>query len=245
MTRSCPSIRDWILRTRGADATVGKRIQLLTNDIEWLSEMSEAFRAPCYDSYAKRCREIIREGWEKKPALSPRLAASGVYLDFFPDMFEIKTYADVRVHQARQAAAIGRIDHAQKIVSEVTAFGWRMSKANDVTDFQEWIGLDLRRRGLEALRQVHLDAGRPDADYGPTLFLAAGVAFLIAFQPFAAVLQQCRSANLPRIKLRNASLQLEVLQGMNPLSYFSRPSADYFIWMVVTPINGDGDPALR
>jgi hypothetical protein len=302
---------------RGSDPIVDKRVVALTNDSKWLSEMDAAFNAARYDSYKDRRREIFREGWERKPALSPALAAMGGYLDFFPSMFELKAYGEMRVHKARLAAAAGHMDQAEKTIGAVTAFGERMSKETDASEFQQWCGLDLTRRGLEGLREIYAGAGRQNeaeavasqirdidatttklrqdfpkyhkedwqasekravlvhvssilaaflavailislcilelssallwqkkgarrtvacqiVNYGPVLFLAATVTFLISFEPFATALQQYRSANLSRIELRSSSIELDALQGMNPLSYFSESSSDYFLWMVAT-----------
>jgi hypothetical protein len=307
--------RIWTLR--GNNATKDKRAEALSNDSEWLEEMGNAFRAPRYDSYKVRRREITREGWDKKPYLSPSLAAVSVYLAFFPDMFEIKTYAALRIREARQAAAAGDIAKAEKIITEVTAFGERMSKENEAAEFQQWFGFDVTRLALNGLRQIYADRSRSSeaaaiasqiddldrktaqlredfpkvhkegqqvpktravlvhalsslvvllalatllclcalelstlfswrktglwrrlacrmADRGPVLFLATSVAFLLSFQPFAAALQQYRSVNSSQTELRHSSMELEMLQGMNPLSYFSKSSSDYFLWLLLT-----------
>jgi hypothetical protein len=307
-----------IFRTpRGSDPVADKRVEALTNDSKWLNEMDAAFNAPRYDSYKDRRREIFREGWERKPALSPALAAMGGYLDFFPSMFELKAYGDIRAHEARLAATAGHMDQAEKAIGAVVAFGERMSKETDASEFQQWCGLDLTRRGFEGLRGIYADADRQNeamavasqirdidattaklrqdfpkyhkedwrasekravlvhvssilaallavavlislcilelspllswwkegpwrgvacriADYGPVLFLAATITFLITFEPFARALQQYRSANLSRIELRSSSIELDALQGMNPVSHFSSASTEYFLWMVAT-----------
>jgi hypothetical protein len=232
-------------------------------------------------------------------------------------MFEIKTYAALRIREARQAAAAGDIAKAEKIITEVTAFGERMSKENEAAEFQQWFGFDVTRLALNGLRQIYADRSRSSeaaaiasqiddldrktaqlredfpkvhkegqqvpktravlvhalsslvvllalatllclcalelstlfswrktglwrrlacrmADRGPVLFLATSVAFLLSFQPFAAALQQYRSVNSSQTELRHSSMELEMLQGMNPLSYFSKSSSDYFLWLLLT-----------
>ncbi len=131
---------------------------VLTGDDQWLKEMDQAFRAPRYDSYSKQRGELIREGWQKRPSLSPALAGYGLWSHSLPDGFQITTYADLRIRQALQAGTVGKVDQAQEILAEVTAFGKRMGEESE-TQSEQYEGLTFTRQGLEGFHKLYARAG--------------------------------------------------------------------------------------
>jgi hypothetical protein len=132
---------------------------VLTSDQQWLKEMDEAFRAPRYDSYSKQRGELIREGWRKTPNLSPTLAVYGLVMHRLPDLFEIKTYADLRIREALEAGGTGKVPQAEQILGEVLAFGKRMSEGGG-TDADRLIGFEVVRQDLMGLSKLYTDVGR-------------------------------------------------------------------------------------
>lgn len=143
--------------------TCQKSAEALSGDVEWTKKMDQAFRAPRYDSYFKRHRELTREGWRRTPGLSPSIVANSLRSAWIPDMFEIQTYADWRILRASEIAA-GNARQAETSLNEVVAFGRRMTGGSD-NDLEQLGGLAVTRRGLGGLRRFYAESGRnQDAD---------------------------------------------------------------------------------
>jgi hypothetical protein len=152
-----PRIEKFIAN-HGATDRFGK---VLVSDTEWMKEMDEAFRAPRYDNYFRRHEQLAREGWKNAPNLSPGLIAIGLWSHGIQNVAEIRTYADLRVSQALQAASVGKAADAEAILREITAFGRGMAAA-DGGPLDRAVGFGLMDRGLEESAKLYRTEGRVD-----------------------------------------------------------------------------------
>ena len=130
-----------------------------TADGEWAAEMDRAFRAPNYDNYFERHKELAREGWKKTTGLSPGLVAIGLWSRTMPDPVQIRAHADLRVSQALREGAAGNVKEAETSLGELTRLGKRIT-AVGATPFEQAIGLGLTRRGLEGFEKLYLTNGQ-------------------------------------------------------------------------------------
>jgi hypothetical protein len=133
--------------------------QVLVSDTEWMKEMEQAFRAPRYDNYFRRHEQLAREGWKKAPKLSPGLVAIGLWSHGIQNVGEIRTYADLRMSEALQAASAGKAAEAEAILREITEFGRRMAAA-DGGPFDQAVAFGLTDRALEEFAKLYRTQGR-------------------------------------------------------------------------------------
>jgi len=131
----------------------------LASNPRWMALMERALRAPRYDSYIQRHALITSAVWSRHPTLSPSAALRGLWAHAIPDLLNVKTFADIKLHAAEKAHAAGDFPGAVALASEVDSFGKRMQNGSG-TDIEKLMGVMLERNANNELSQLYTSAGR-------------------------------------------------------------------------------------
>ncbi len=120
----------------------------------WVSHMDRAFRAPRYDSYFNRRWQLTQEVWNRNPNLSVALIFNSLWARPLPDFLSIKTYANILVQKAHQAAGAGHPEQAESLLREVDSFGGHVTEQGEL-NLEKLLGLDISRRATDELRDFY------------------------------------------------------------------------------------------
>lgn len=131
---------------------------VLSNHPKWMALMERAFRAPSYDNYVEHNVQITCAVWNRNRTLSPSVALRGLWAHGIPNLLNLKTFADIKVHAAEKAWAAGNQKHAEQLAGEVDSFGKRM-QTGSATDIEKYIGLTLEQRANKELSKLYASAG--------------------------------------------------------------------------------------
>ena len=167
----------------------------LAGDAQWMELMGRAFRAPRYDSYYDRHRELSREVWSRERGLDVALVAYGLWSHPIPSPMETVTFAKFRIYEADKQLANKHPEQAEKIAGEVRDFGMKLTTGKG-SYIERMTGLDIERRGLEALHRIY-GATRRESEASAALaeverldaqktqsFLAFGPTYAAAVEPY-------------------------------------------------------------
>jgi hypothetical protein len=101
----------------------------LMDDPEWVALMHHAFRAPRYDSYYRRQRELSREVWSREPQLSLTTVVEGLFWwQSTPSAYYTGRFSQALIRQAKEERSAGHLDRAKELLQEVDDFGQRMQR---------------------------------------------------------------------------------------------------------------------
>jgi hypothetical protein len=118
----------------------------LMGDPEWVALMHHAFRAPRYDSYYRRQRELSREVWSREPQLSLTTVVEGLFWwQSTPSPYFTGRFSQDLIRQAEEERAAGHLDRAKEFLQEVNDFGQRMQR-NGPGQFESDFGYVLQRK---------------------------------------------------------------------------------------------------
>ena len=156
-----PQVRSWL---EAAYRENDNRADTALRESQWAKYLSLAFQAPRYDSYLNRLLDLTREGWRRAPEAPATLVAYSVWSHHVPSLLQIRSYANLRLRDARAAAAAGRPADSEATVNEVVGFGRIMTKGSE-TDIERLAGLEITRLGLMQRSSLYSQNGRQrDAD---------------------------------------------------------------------------------
>jgi hypothetical protein len=134
---------------------------VLAANSDWVTHMDRAFRAPRYDSYFDRRWQLTQEVWNHNPDLSVSLIFNSIWSHPLLDFLSIKSYANILVQQAHQAASAGHPGQAESLLREVDSFGRRVADQGGL-DLEKFLGLDVSRHATSELRDFYQRLGRMD-----------------------------------------------------------------------------------
>jgi hypothetical protein len=150
------------LESRGPNFPAWFALDRLAKETVWCQAMAKAFRAPRYDSYAKRWFELNRawlreHGMAKPTALFFSLAAAPIGFEGY-----VRTYADVLTKElGKKAEETGRPDEALGYYWQVAHMGERLH-AQAAGASGQWEGAELQIQAYERLVPLLRRAGRTD-----------------------------------------------------------------------------------
>ena len=130
----------------------------LAGDAKWVELMGSAFRAPRYDTYYDRHRELSREVWSRERGLGIAPVAYSLWSHSIPSIQEVLAYADLRIRGANEESAANHPERAEQILRGVRSFGERMT-AGSVSEIERMTGLEVERRGTEELQKFYAGKG--------------------------------------------------------------------------------------
>ncbi len=128
---------------------------------EWVAHMDRAFHASHYESYFNRRWQLTQEVWNRNPNLSVTLIFNSLWAHPLPDFLSIKTYGNILVQRAQQAAGAGHPEQAESLLRELDSFGRRVTDQGAL-DLEKLLGLDLSRLATSELRDFYHGLGRAD-----------------------------------------------------------------------------------
>jgi hypothetical protein len=125
---------------------------------EWIAHMDCAFRAPRYDSYFNRHWQLTREVWNHHPDLSASVIFVSLWTHRLPEVASIRGYGTLLVHNAQEAAAAGRPDEAESLLTRVDEFGQRMFDQGEA-DFERMVGLSISHQARKGFLNLYRTKG--------------------------------------------------------------------------------------
>ena len=134
---------------------------MLAANTDWVTHMDRAFRAPRYDSYFNRRWQLTQEVWNHNPNLSVSLIFNSLWAQPLPDFLSIKSYANILVQEAHQAASAGHPEQGESLLREVDSFGRRVTDQGEL-DLEKFLGLDVSRHATSELLGFYQRLGRKD-----------------------------------------------------------------------------------
>ena len=149
-------------RDLGADGSRlrGKDLEArLAGDPQWMALMERAFAAPRYDSYMLRHWELTGSVWRREKYLSPPLVLRSLWTHAIPNLLNMRTFSNIRIHEAEKAFAAGNMKEAERLLGEVDAFGQRMADAKS-TRIEELIAFAISKDVNLKLGELYTRAGR-------------------------------------------------------------------------------------
>ena len=118
----------------------------LMGDPEWVALMHHAFRAPRYDSYYRRQRELSREVWSRKPQLSLTTVVEELFWwQSTPSAYYTGRFSQALIRQAEEERAAGHQDRAKEFLQEVDDFGQRIER-DGPDQIESYFGSVLQRK---------------------------------------------------------------------------------------------------
>lgn len=131
----------------------------LAGDDKWMELMGRAFRAPHYDSYYSKRRELSREVWSRERGLGLAPLTYSFWSHPIPPVTETVTSAKLRIREAGEKRAADHPEQAEQILREIQNFGERMSAGTE-SEIEEMTGLDVAGRSVEELRKLYASMDR-------------------------------------------------------------------------------------
>jgi hypothetical protein len=131
----------------------------LLGDPQWVAHMEAAFRAPRYDSYLRQHWELISNVWNRNPSLSPSIIGYGLWSHGIPNVKNLKIFTAFEIQRAQQARMDGHLEHADKILREIDAFGMRMTDRSQ-SDLERLVGLDISRVATKEFEAIYTANGQ-------------------------------------------------------------------------------------
>jgi hypothetical protein len=189
-----PPRQDWLARLQAADpdnavpylleahAVAGPRVhnlydhgtpkdadfEVAESDSKWMALMERAYSAPRYDSYFQRHYQLTRTLWNREKSLSFVLVLSGLWSHAFPSLLNLRTFADVKIHEAQKARTAGDWKRAESLLAEVDAFGMRMA-AGSGTKIEKVIAWSVSRRANKEMAVLYSSLGKTEDERRATL----------------------------------------------------------------------------
>jgi hypothetical protein len=127
----------------------------------WMELMERAYESPRYDSYFQRHLELTRTVWNRETNLSPMVILSGLWSHAIPSLLNLRIFAEVKIHEAQKARAVGDLKQAESLLNQVDTFGVRMADGSE-TDIEKLIAWTLSQGADKELVALYSSAGRTE-----------------------------------------------------------------------------------
>lgn len=88
-----------------------------------------------------------------------RVVLYGLASHAIPNLLYLRTFSEIKIHEAQKTSAAGDLKHAERLLGEVDAFGGRMVNGSE-TKIEELIGMSLARDANRELAALYTSAGR-------------------------------------------------------------------------------------
>lgn len=134
---------------------------LLSGDSKWMSLMERPFTAPRYDSYFQRHYELTRDVWNRERYLSPTVVLSGLRYHAIPNMLNMRSFSEFKIHEAQKAFVAHDLRQAESLLNEVDAFGDRMVSGSE-TKLEKLIGMSLAQNASRELSALYASEGNAE-----------------------------------------------------------------------------------
>ncbi len=129
-------------------------------DSKWKLLMERAYGAPRYDSYFQKHYQLTRAVWNRERNLPPTFIFSGLWSHAIPDLLNLRSFAEFKMHQARKARAAGDLQRAESLIGEVDVFALRMADGSG-TKIEKLIALTISMSANKRLADLFASSARP------------------------------------------------------------------------------------
>ncbi len=127
---------------------------------KWKLLMERAYGAPRYDSYFQKHCQLTRAVWNRERNLPPTFIFSGLWSHAIPDLLNLRSFAEFKMHQARKARAAGDLQRAESLIGEVDVFALRMADGSG-TKIEKLIALAISKSANKGLADLFASSARP------------------------------------------------------------------------------------
>jgi len=126
---------------------------------QWVALMEQAFAAPRYDSYFQRHFQLSRDVWNRERSLPVSVVLYGLWFQHIPNLMDLRMFSDIRIHQARKAAAAGNLKEAEQLLEGLDSFGERMFNGSS-TVIEKLIALAIARHASNESGELYQSVAR-------------------------------------------------------------------------------------
>lgn len=137
--------------------------EVAESDLKWMALMERAYGTQRYDSYFQRHYQLTRTVWNGDANLSPVIVLSGLRSHAIPDLGNLDLFADIKIHEAQKARAVGDLKRAERLLGEVDAFSIRMADGSE-TKIEKLVAWRLSRSANKEMAVLYSSWGKTEEE---------------------------------------------------------------------------------